>query len=257
MSYSWIILVVTWTFLFGPGGTNPSQTVESDGELMHYKLKYSIFQVGVATVSCKVDGEGDINKLTCEVRSNGLVKLFNNMHYYLECDVDPVTGLPDSAIINLKDRKHSFYNELIFQQDVRSDSAIVISKLTGTRIVSKDIYEALTGFIHFRKDLIDGRKDSDREVLVKIFYPDDPWDLRFYYVGQEELKTALGPQLCYRYNPRTIPGKFFVGEDDMSVYFTKDKPHIPVRFRLNLRIGSIRGVLKEYSNSNVAFSSNP
>lgn len=257
MSYSLIILVASLTFLLGPGGTNPPQTVESHGEIIHYKLKYSIFQVGVATVSCKVDGEGDINKITCEVRSNGLVKLFNNMRYYLECDVDPATGLPDSAVINLKDRKHQFYNELIFHQDVRSDSTIVISKLTGRRVVSKDIYEALTGFIHFRKDLIDGRKDSDREVLVKIFYPDDPWDLRFYYVGQEELKTTLGPQLCYRYNPRTIPGKFFVGEDDMTVSFTKEEPHIPVKFRLNLRIGAIHGVLKEYSNPNEAFSYSP
>ena len=246
MTPTWLYLLSTLTILSAMTGANPPETGDGAGELMHYKLRYSIFQVGVATVSCREDPTGAICQVSVEARSNGLVKLFNNMHYHLECHVDPSTGLPDSAIINLKDRKNSLYNELYFHQDARSDSAMVISKLSGTHMVSKDIYEILTGFYHFREDLISCHHSPGREAIIKTFYPDKPWDLIFHYAGEEELKTALGHQSCYKYYPGTIAGRFFENEDDMSVWFTQEKPYIPVRFRLNLKIGAIHGVLVEY-----------
>lgn len=248
MSKVWINLFVVLTLLHSPGVASPTEPGDGDGELIHYKLRYSIFQVGVATVSCKEDRTGNIYHISVEARSNGLVKLFNTMQYHLECYVDPSTGLPDSAIINLKDRKHSLYNELYFYQDNRPDSSTVISKLSGEHIVSKNIYEILTGFYHFREDLITEDPYSGKEVAIQTFYPDKPWELRFIYAEEEELKTSIGELLCYKYNPGTIAGRFFEHEDDMTVWFTKVKPHIPVRFRLNLKIGAIHGVIKEYSN---------
>lgn len=226
----------------------PSASGNGDGELIHYKLRYSIFQVGVATVACRENQAGEIYHIKVEARSNGLVKLFNNMNYHLECYVDPATGLPDSAFIDLKDRKHSLYNELFFNQDARPDSARVKSKLSGEHIVSRNIYEILTGFYHFREDLITQDQYYGKEMVIQTFYPDQPWELRFSYAGQEELKTAIGELHCYTYHPGTIAGRFFEREDAMTVWFTQVKPHIPVRFRLDLKIGAIHGVIVDYSN---------
>ncbi|MEN8202630.1 MAG: DUF3108 domain-containing protein [Bacteroidota bacterium] len=242
-----INLIAVLTLLPGQGAANPPVIEGGAGEEMHYKLRYSIFQVGVATVSCKEDRTGSIYHISVDARSNGLVKVFNNMHYRLECNVDPSTGLPDSAVINLKDRKHSLYNELYFYQDARPDSAMVRSKLSGEHIVSRNIYEILTGFYHFREELIASDKNPSQKVTIKTFYPDKPWELIFHYAEEEELNTALGSMLCYRYNPGTIAGRFFEREDAMSVWFTKEKPHFPVRFRLNLKIGAIHGVIVDYS----------
>lgn len=74
-------------------------------------------------------------------------------------------------------------------------------------------------------------------------------ELMFYYAGEEELKTIFGLQECYKYNPGTIAGRFFEREDDMSVWFTNTRPYIPVKFRLNLKIGAIQGVLVDYCAS--------
>jgi len=247
MNITCLNLITFLTILFVTGGSNPADTVDHGGEQMHYKLRYSIFQVGVATVSCREDSTGAIYQILLDARSNGLVKLFNKMHYQIDCNVDPVSGLPDSTIINLKDRKHSFYNELVFVRDAGSDSSMVISKLSGQHIVTKDVYEILTGFTHFREDLIMIGQSPGQEIDIKTFYPDKPWDLIFRFAGEEEIKTELGPQVCFKYNPATIAERFFESEDAMSVWFTADEPHIPVRFRLNLRIGAIRGVIVDYS----------
>jgi len=249
MTLTWLNQIASLTILFAVGVANPPEPQEDGGELMHFKLRYSMFKVGVATVSCNEDTTGAIKQISVDARSNGLVKIFNNMHYLLECHVDPSTGLPDSAKINLKDRKHKLHNELDFIRDDKSDSSIVISKLSGQHILSKDIYEILTGFTHFRKDLIAINQSPGQEVLIKTFYPDKSWDLIFRYAEEEELKTVLGSKLCLRYNPATIAGRFFEREDAMAVWFTKEEPYIPVRFRLNLRIGAIHGVLVEYSTS--------
>jgi hypothetical protein len=248
MSWSCLNLFVVLTFLPAAGLTVPTGSGNRDGELIHYKLRYSIFQVGVATVACRENQAGEIYHIHVEARSNGLVKLFNNMNYRLECYVDPETGLPDSTIIDLKDRKHSLYNELRFYQDARPDSARVESKLSGEHIVSRKIYEMLTGFYHFREDLITEDQYHGKEVVIQTFYPDKPWELRFIYAGEEELKTAIGELHCYTYNPGTIAGRFFEREDAMTVWFTQVKPHIPVRFRLDLKIGAIHGVIVDYSN---------
>jgi len=247
MTYSWKYLFVLLPLLVIMGSRNPPEHVDSAGEIMHYKLRYSIFKVGIATAYLNEDQSGNINQISVEVKSNGLVKIFNNMYYHLECNVNPTTGLPDSAVINLKDRKHSLHNELIFYQDLRPDSTIVMSKLTGKHVVSRNTYEVLSGFNYFRSDLIAGDK-SDQEIVINTFYPDKVWGLRFHFADEEEVKTALGRQVCYKYNPGTLAGRFFENEDDMSVWFTKGEAHIPVRFRLNLKIGAIKGVLVEYSN---------
>ena len=248
MSCSLLYQLVILIFLHTPGAEILHKSGNGVGEQIHFKLRYSIFQVGVATVSCKEDQTGAIYQIGVEARSNGLVKLFNHMHYRLECAVNPATGLPDSAIIDLKDRKHSLYNELKFDRECTPDSTLVKSKLTGEHVVSKNSYEILTGFYHFRQNLIAEDHHPGKEVAIQTFYPDKPWKLQFIFAGEEELNTAIGTLPCYTYHPGTIAGKFFEREDAMTVWFTKVEPHIPVRFRLNLKIGAIHGVIVEYSD---------
>jgi hypothetical protein len=47
--------------------------------------------------------------------------------------------------------------------------------------------------------------------------------------------------------PSTVVGKFFKNDDDMSIWFSKDSSHIPVKVRLSLKLGTIYGELIEYS----------
>ena len=55
---------------------------------------------------------------------------------------------------------------------------------------------------------------------------------------------------CLKYIPSTVAGNFFKNEDDMTVWFTDDATHIPVRLQLNLIVGSVNGDLVEYQKPN-------
>lgn len=230
-------------------GTAPdksSEVHEYVGETMQYNLKYGIFNIGVATISCFEDQTGCGYILKAEALSSGLLKIFKNLDYCFECCMDPATGLPNSAIMNLKDGNNKVYNKVLFDRYSRTDSAIIFSQTTGEHIAPKNIYDLLTGYYHFRKNFLAESINNGQPVVIQTFLADMFWDLRLTYTGGETIKTMYGQLSCLRFNSSTVAGRFFRHEDDMTVWFTKDEIPIPVKIRLNLKIGSIRGELDKY-----------
>lgn len=226
---------------------------EFRGETMNYRLRYGLFNIGYASISSLEDPSGCGDRITAEAHSEGVVKVFRNLEYRLECCMDVKTGLPTSAVRSLRDRKNFLYNELVFDHFSRGDSAIVYSQMSGQHIVARGIFDILTGFYHFRMNYLSDRNQpesdkmpQEKEVVISTYYTDRLWDLKIRYAGEETIKTSDGHLTCRKYNPVTVVGKFFSHEDDMSIWFTKDEIPIPVKIRLNLKVGSIYGELMDY-----------
>ncbi len=234
-----------------PYGKVPDYT----GEIMTYKLKYGILNIGYATISCLADQSGDSIHIKAEAQSSGFIKMIKDIDYRFECYMDPESGLPVSAIRSLKDGRNNLYNELLFDQASRKDSTIIYSQASGKHIVGKNMYDLLTGFFHFRKNYIDVCNDPGDEVIIKTFFSDELWDLKIRYGKRATIETKYGKLDCIMYKPITVIGRFFRHDDDMLVWFTDDESAVPVEIRLNLILGSIRGHLIDYQppeNSNTS-----
>ncbi len=218
------------------------------GETMQYQLKYGIFTIGYATISfLDVPGECGVH-ISAEAHSTGLIKLIKEIDYRFEACMDPATGLPRSATRSLRDGNYSVYNELIFDQHSRSDSAIIYSQLSGKHVVQKNIYDILTGFFHFRKNQMQECRAEGDSVVVRTYFTDMLWDLNIRYGGEEPINTKYGRIDCIEYKPETVIGRYFRHNDDMLVWFTRDEISIPVKIKLNLIIGSLKGDLVAYQN---------
>ena len=118
--------------------------------------------------------------------------------------------------------------------------------MSGMHVVPKDIYDLLTAYFCFRKNYIPLSVKTRQDAVIKIYIADTIWDLRIRYAGRETIKTQFGKIECLKYIPSTVAGNFFKNEDDMTVWFTDDTNHIPVRLRLNLIVGSVTGDLVKY-----------
>lgn len=224
-----------------------SSVPEYTGESMHYKLKYGIFNIGDASISCFEDRMvGCIIK--AEARSTGLLRIFKNLNYRFECCMDPATGLPNSAVMDLKDGNTIAYNKVLFDHYSITDSVIILSYTTEQKeyIVSKEIYDILTGFYHFRSNFINESINHGLPVVIQIFIADMLWDLKIKYTGEETINTMYGQLSCRKFTSSTVIGKFFRHDDDMTVWFTNDEISIPVKIQLNLRLGSVTGELAQY-----------
>lgn len=228
------------------------------GETIHYRLKYGIFNIGYASITCQEDPSGTACNIKAEAQSAGWVKIFKDLDYRFECGMDLGSGLPISATRSLRDGRYSLYNEVLFDRNTRTDSTIVMSQMSGMHVVSKNIYDILTGFYHFRENFLKASATRREDVVIKTYFTDELWDLRIRYAGEEIIETSMGLRLCYKFNPVTVIGRYFQNDDDMVVWFTKDEIPFPVKIQLNLKIGSIYTELLEYQSpaqklSNLSF----
>jgi len=88
-----IISVLLISIFNGATTIKPLSTPDYVGESMHYKLKYGILNIGVASISCFEDKQGCGSIIRAEAQSTGLLKVFKNLNYRFECCMDPATGL--------------------------------------------------------------------------------------------------------------------------------------------------------------------
>lgn len=221
------------------------------GESISYRVKYGIFNIGHGSISFSRNLDKNIGHIIAEAQSSGWIKVFKNLNYRYESYLDLGTGLPKRAIRSLKDGRYDVYNELNFDHNTRIDSAIVFSQMSGQHVVSKNIFDILTGFYHFRMNFISDYMIEGEVVVIKTFFTDEPWDLEIRYSGNETIKTQDGNLKCYKYNPTTVIGRYFNHNDDMSIWFTKDKIPIPVKIKANLKFGSIILECTEYQNMEI------
>jgi len=101
-------------------------------------------------------------------------------------------------------------------------------------------------FFYIRNIDYSGLEDGD---IIKIvtFFDDEifPFDMR--YRGIETIKTRMGTYNCIRLVPFVEPGRIFNKEDDMTIWLSNDRNKVPVRVKFDLKVGSIKCDLIEFS----------
>jgi hypothetical protein len=66
------------------------------------------------------------------------------------------------------------------------------------------------------------------------------WPLKIRYVGKEKIKCDIGTFNCVKFRPIVQKGRIFKHEDDLNVWLTDDKNHVPLRAQAKLVVGSIK-----------------
>jgi hypothetical protein len=220
----------------------PSYINESIG----YDLNYGIFKIGEAQLSFSLNNSCKNAFIVAEAKSTGWVKILKNIHFRYESCMDTITGLPiyDSRI--LIEGEYKDLNKVYYNHSYKSDSSLLYSKKTDSVIVPKNIYDLLTGFYDFRTNYIYPGMPINYKYHKTTFFIDDIWDLNIYYHGIEKIKTQFGHYNCYVFKPETIVGHFFRTSDAMTIWITKSKQNIPVRFCIELKIGTLYGEITSY-----------
>lgn len=220
-------------------------------ESIDYNLYYGIIKIGEAHLNFKTDGKCASAFIVAEAKSTGLIKFIKDIHFKYESCMDTLTGLPifDSRI--LIEGEYSDLNTVYYNHTARADSSIVYSIKTDTVIVPKNIYDLLTGFYDFRANHILADMPYDYAVHHTTFFIDEVWDLNISYHGMEKVFTRYGMIECYIFKPETIVGHFFRSKDAVTIWITKDSGLIPVKFCIQLKIGTLYGELSRYQKTNL------
>ncbi len=226
------------------------------GEKLHYNINFSFVPAGDAYLTVgkdMLDGKG-VWHIKLLGRTSGLADVVYKVRDRYECYMDPQTQFPLKAIRDISEGNYKRYNEVVFYHTARPDSSVVYSRKRGKVVVPKNIYDVLTGFYYFREHYA-GYPFRDREeVLIQTYFTDEVWPLKIRYLGKEVIKAGKRKIRCLKFGPVTEVGRAFKKEDDMAMWLTDDDNFLPVKIRVNLKVGSFRIDLAEYEGLRYPFS---
>ena len=229
---------------------NYSEITYFPNESIEYSLKYGIFKIGEAHLDFSFDQKCSGAYIHAYAKSSGLLKLIRDIHFRYECCMDTLTGLPISDSRILIEGDYVDINTVYYDHTSRKDSSLIYSKKTDTLAVPKNIYDLLSGFYHYRITHLDDNLPLNHTVSTTTFFIDKVWDLTIRYCGKDIINTIYEPTECLKVKPVTIKGQFFRTTDAMTIWFANNGKYIPVKFTIDLKLGTLYGDITNYKSHN-------
>ncbi len=75
---------------------------------------------------------------------------------------------------------------------------------------------------------------------ITCFMDKEIWPLSIRFLGREVLDTDLGELRCLKFRPIVQQGRVFKNDEDLTVWISDDKNHLPVRVQADILVGSVK-----------------
>ena len=251
------LLLAPVIFSFKKYDNEQSDSPYKAGENLTYLIHYGFINGGKVFLGINNDSILDKKAyhVVIEAKTTGIADVLYKVRDTYESYIDPSTDLPVKAIRNISEGRYKRYNEVLFDHESRTDSSLVYSQTSGLQVVPKNIHDILSGFFYMRKYYITNDINKGDTIHIKTYFTDELFPLFICYKGTETIRTKLGKVECYRFDPVTEVGRLFKTENDMSIWFSKDKNFLPVRIRFDIYVGSVKVDLIEYKGIKHDFES--
>jgi hypothetical protein len=244
-----IVVLVSFIYFQYPSSEKSNSEIDYfPGESADFSLKYGIIKIGEAHLELSSDRKCAGAFIHADAKSSGLLKLIKDIHFRYESCMDTSTGLPISDSRILIEGDYVDINTVYYDHVSRKDSSLIYSKKTDTVVVPKNIYDLLSGFYHYRANYLRDNLPLNYTVNTTTFFIDNVWDLTIRYCGKDVIDTNYGPIECLKVKPVTIVGHFFRTSDAMTIWFSNNGKYIPVKFSIELKLGTLYGNITDYKS---------
>ncbi|MFC6998335.1 DUF3108 domain-containing protein [Rufibacter roseus] len=232
------------------------RTVKNDsfapGEVLQYKVHYGIITAGEATIQVSnklqnVNGRS-CYQTTVTGKSTGSFDFFHRIRDTWTSYIDTETMLPQRFYRNIEEgsyrRKETtdfdHARNIVVVNDSRDKEKNQVYK------VPNNVQDMVSGFYYMRTLDLDNFKQG-QTFKIQGFLGDEVFDMSMTYHGKETVDTKAGKIRAHRIVPKMPKNKLFAGEDAISVYFSDDENKIPVLFKAEMFVGSIKIDMYKYS----------
>lgn len=209
------------------------------GEVLSYRLHYGVIDAGVAILEVKPDVIDISGRKVYHIVGNGYSKgtfdWFFKVRDRYETFLDKDALLPWMFVRRVYEGGTTINQDYVFNHytnkvDVGGGEKVDIP--SGTQDMISAFYSARN------LDFTDA-KEGDVFTINSIV-DKEIWPLKIRYVGKETIDTELGTYRCLKFRPIVQQGRIFKHEEDLNVWITDDKNHVPVRAQAKILFGSIK-----------------
>ena len=218
------------------------------GEILSYRLHYGVIDAGVAILEVKPElqefGGHQVYYVEADGHSNGAFDWFFKVRDVYKTYIDKDALVPWYFIRRVDEGGFKFSQDYVFNHYAKK---VDIVGEKNQYDVPEGVQDMLSSFYYARNiDFTDAKENGIYEI--PSFVDKKNWTLKIRYVGKETIKTDIGKFKCLKFRPIIQTGNIFKNEEDLSVWITDDKNHIPLRAQAKILVGSVKMDITGYKN---------
>lgn len=214
-------------------------TAFKEGEVLTYRLHYGLMDAGVAVLEVKPSVMEVSGRKVYHVVGNGYSKgtfdWFFKVRDRYETFIDKDAMVPWMFVRRVDEGGYKFSQDYTFNHYSKKVDVGGGEKMD----VPVGVQDMLSTFYAARN--LDFSNAKEGEVFtINSFVDKELWPMKIRYVGKETIETEIGKYKCLKFRPIVQQGRIFKSEEDLTVWITDDKNHIPLRAQAKILIGSIK-----------------
>lgn len=215
------------------------------GEKLKFTMRYGWVTGATGTIELKeVDYEGKkLHHSAMSIKTVGLANVVYGVKDIYSSFFNPKTCRPEKAIRDCKEGSYKKYNEVTYHYE----DSTVVSQLSGKIKVSPDIFDMVSSYYYARRMVFDNIQVGDTAQLT-TYFDDEVFVLKLIFRGYDKVRISKGKIRCKKFTPMVQKGRVFDSNDDVTIWISDDKNHVPIRIKMSVMIGSFKVDLKDYSN---------
>lgn len=225
---------------------NPN-TAFKEGEVLTYRLHYGIMDAGVAILEVKPAIMEVSGRKVYHVVGNGYSKgtfdWFFKVRDRYETFIDKDAMVPWMFVRRVDEGGYKFSQDYTFNHYAKKVDVGGGEKYD----VPVGIQDMLSAFYAARNFDFSNAKEGDIFSL-NSFIDKELWPVKMRYIGKETIDCEIGTYKCLKFRPIVQKGRVFKSEEDLTIWITDDKNHIPLRAQAKILIGSVKMDITAASN---------
>jgi hypothetical protein len=215
------------------------------GELLSFRLHYGIIEAGVATLGITDEVKEIGGRKTMHVigvgQSKGTFDWFYKVRDRYETYLDEQAIVPWLFVRRVNEGGYKIEQDYVFNR--YADKVNVGNNETFS--VEPNMQDMLSAFYHARALDLSNAKPGDI-FSINCFMDKEVWPLKIKFINREIVETDAGTFRCLKFRPIVQKGRVFKHEEDLNIWITDDKNHIPVKGQADVLVGSIKMELTSY-----------
>jgi len=218
---------------------NATNTAFKEGEILTYRMHYGALNAGIAVLEVKpqvLDISGrKVMHIVANGYTNGAADWFFKVRDRYETYLDKDAMVPWLFVRRVDEGGFKFSQDYTFNHYTKK-----VDVGNGEKFdFPVGIQDMVSSFYTARSMDLSNAKAGDTFTL-NSFVDKEIWPLKIKFIGREEIETDIGRYKCLKFRPVVQKGRVFKHDEDLNVWISDDKNHIPMRVQANIIIGSIK-----------------
>jgi hypothetical protein len=240
-------------------------TTFKSGEELSYVISYNWFIVWAEVGEIKMTIENSEYNGIPTYKMSGSGNTYDNWDWFFkvrdkyQCQIDKQTMKPLYFRRDIQEGSYNHYETYNF--DFINNTAVSIHKVnknpekTDTLRIHGCVFDVLSAFLYARNIEFTKYKPGDI-IPISVILDQEIYNIYFRYIGIENLKVKhAGEFECIKFSLLLIEGELFKEGENMVVWVTNDKNHLPVYIESPIIIGSVKARISGIKGNRYPFAS--